>query len=328
MVESVNLWQSAGTTDVSPASTDGRMARGTEMIDLGRLRRAAASDASLRGRLEYGTFVSTRYRYLYVSTPKVACTSIKLFLHSLEELPPIQPFSGAHESKLSMFIHDRQQFGLPSILELTPTLQEQALNASGWFRFALVRNPYSRLFSAWQSKIRTVEPDFEHVAGQIRHSFPDGALPTFPEFVDFVCDREDLSTCDAHWQLQSGLAFSDLLRHSILTYKLEAIGVFIDAFSAHLRAAGYRQPVWLPAHNEGPGIEWRRFYDGDLAGRVYAKYRRDFEEFDYPRDSWRVDLDHIQHAQGDAFDRMRTYYEREIYERNRLISALYALVRD
>jgi Sulfotransferase family len=294
------------------------------MVDFHKFQQTVASNASVRSRLEYGTFVSIGYRYLYVETPKVACTSIKSFLHTLEELPPIQPFSGSYESKLSMFIHDRQQFALPSLHGLTPTLQEQVLNDPSWFRFALIRNPYSRLFSAWYSKICMVEPDFEYVARQIRNSFPEGPLPTFSEFVNFVCDREDLSICNAHWQLQSDLVFSDLL-NSLRIYKLENVTAFVDAFTTHLQTQGYSQPVSLPIHNEAPSIDWRRFYDTGLANRVFGKYRRDFDQFDYSRDSWLDDPDPVLRNQDAPVGRLRAYYEREIYERNRLIAALYSL---
>jgi len=60
-------------------------------------RRAAAvlalrsSDPVVRRRLGYGAFVGVRHPYLYLETPKAACTTTKAHLWRLEDLGPLRP---------------------------------------------------------------------------------------------------------------------------------------------------------------------------------------------------------------------------------------------
>lgn len=292
-------------------------------MDFQKFQRHLEAHPSARTRLDYGSYVSFRHRLLYIETPKVACTSLKTFLHELEELPRIQAFRGSRESKLSMFIHDREQFALPSLLQLDRDLQQSVLTDRDWFRFALVRNPYSRLLSAWISKIRTVEPGFEEVARVIRPSFPEGPLPTFSEFVEFVCVHEDLTVCDAHWCLQADLLMPELLT-TVRIFPVERFGEFAESLADHLQRVGHTRRVTLPQLNKSPASSLRHQYNSTLADRVFETFRRDFEVFGYARESWNTKRPQSTGAPDDDIAALHAFYEREIFERNRLISALYS----
>src|SRR5271165_4440445 len=105
----------------------------------------------IASRLHYSTFVSTTHRYMYFEVPKAGCTSMKTIIHRMENLPDIKPFVGSHrEVRRDMFIHERSQFKLPSLLDFNDATQEEILHSNDFFRFTIVRNPYNRLQSAWQ----------------------------------------------------------------------------------------------------------------------------------------------------------------------------------
>src|SRR5262249_55429073 len=145
-------------------------------------------------------------KYLYYEVPKAACTSMKLLIHSLEQLSPVKPFTGFdREVRRDMFIHSRQQFALKSLIDFDDQLQEYILTSADFLRFAIVRNPYTRLRSAWNDKILSCAPGFHYIYFQIKGRLPDGNDPhsfiTFAEFVEAI-SKDDLLDCDSHWRLQ------------------------------------------------------------------------------------------------------------------------------
>ena len=101
-------------------------------------------------RILYCVHVSLGTRYVYTITPKAACTALRSALRSLELRESI---AGA----LSMRdIHAR---------ELSPTLTLKQVAPIGAllarpdiFKFCLVRNPYSRLLSAYLDRILLNKP--------------------------------------------------------------------------------------------------------------------------------------------------------------------------
>src|SRR5579871_4546479 len=68
-------------------------------------------------RFAYGSFVSPLHRYMYMETPKVACTSFKHLIAGIEGLTPdpaAPPYQ--RETRPDMLIHQRRHFALPTLL--------------------------------------------------------------------------------------------------------------------------------------------------------------------------------------------------------------------
>ena len=87
--------------------------------------------------LSYGVHISLRHRYIYVETPKVACTTIKLALQRLEwgdsDYYP-DNMEVIHLRECSPLLTPRQILSFPS-----------ALKNPYYFKFCFVRNPYTLL---------------------------------------------------------------------------------------------------------------------------------------------------------------------------------------
>lgn len=123
-------------------------------------------------------------------------------------------------------------------------------------RFAFVRNPFARVYSAWQ---------FNHA------DLPSSEFRVSEGFREFVLKRDFAGTFYlpmTHW----------------LDAPMDFIGRFESLISEFARLCD-----WLGAsHRELPhvhamGGDWRSAYDDDTREIVSNHYRNDFEEFGY---SW------------------------------------------
>jgi hypothetical protein len=106
-------------------------------------------------------YVSERYRAVYCPIPKVACSSLKLWWAEIHR--------GTHRHYVSRddrgfpviehenLDHDFRLFGALSHLGREP------LWSDDWFRFVFVRNPWSRLVSAFINKFVAWQPQAEPV---------------------------------------------------------------------------------------------------------------------------------------------------------------------
>lgn len=183
-------------------------------------------------------FVSEKHHLVYCPIPKVACSSLKLWWAELLK-GESESFITAKGNGVPFIEHDRlnQCFQLR---QHSRRLGRRPLTEDGWFRFAFVRNPWSRLVSAFLNKFLSpqdvAQPVFQAVhrrwksdpwltARQVvlqallpfstsRHSrttispLISGTKAwrdelTFRHFIDFLTtqDLED-GEIDAHWRPQ------------------------------------------------------------------------------------------------------------------------------
>ncbi len=130
---------------------------------------------------------------------------------------------------------------------------------------SFVRNPYSRLASAWADRVRN--------RGLSLGGLGDGR-PDFATFVERV-EQADPLRVNPHVRLQSILLRSvelDFLgRNENLDEDLHRLGL-------HL---GIDPPSVAPRNVTGAGSSLSDLYDVELLARVRRLYRADFDAFDY-----------------------------------------------
>jgi glycosyltransferase involved in cell wall biosynthesis len=273
------------------------------------------SPENITRRLSYSSYVNLDRRYLYFEAPKAACSTMKWLLHSVERLPPIRPFVGPNrEARRDMFIHVRENLPIPSLLQLDDDEQEFVLTSPEVMRFTVVRNPYTRLESAWKDKVQLCAPGYEDLCIDIKGALPAGddpaSLVSFREFVTAV-EGQDIARCDSHWRaqwehtLRGAMNFSHVGRTEDLPAQLT---VFFDHIGEPNRA--------VPQLNV---IDRGTEYTDEIAERVYRLYRRDFDAFDYAQDSWPRPP---ARARGRPLIPLDRFID-EVLERNIVIGRLY-----
>lgn len=235
--------------------------------------------------LRYSSFVSLEKRYMYVPVAKAASTQVKSLLREIENGPPIKLLAdGARETRPDMFIHSRSNVPLPSLVDLGAKTQREVLESPNFLRFTVVRNPYSRLVSAWRSKVFLCEPAGTEVWLELRGRLPSAygrSRVSFEEFVEYVENKCDLSTCNPHWRLQTDRIFYPALNFSCIA-RIEQLGEGLHCFAEHLGVSD------LPLRNES-NVSLplgSATYTQEIADRVYGLYRPDFTALGYDRNTW------------------------------------------
>lgn len=148
--------------------------------------------------LNYGVHISEKNRYIYFETPKVACSSVKATLIKNE----------IEESNLSMnLIHSKKDIPFLSPKEFGYDNFINALSSDKYYKFTFVRNPYSRVLSAFLSKFKwnnKIKIRFY----RLNNIDSDTAL-SFSDFLEYLSSNVSYDM-DPHWRPQynqiSGLA--------------------------------------------------------------------------------------------------------------------------
>lgn len=226
--------------------------------------------------LNYATHVSLKHKYIYVETPKVACSTIKISLQRLElEMQNLnrEEFEDVHIRDFSPLLHLTQ---LPNF--------EDYLRSEDYFKFCFVRNPYQRLLSCYLDKI--INPisfkEKENIlfsmgleTDQNNHNI------TFNDFVS-VIEKQTLLEMDYHWRPQTFLTCQSSINYDFVG-KLET---FDDDFkevadNISLDLLEYYLPEVRHQTNSKKLLQ--NYYDDDLFERVYNIYKVDFLNFSYDK---------------------------------------------
>jgi Sulfotransferase family len=272
-------------------------------------------------RLRYSTFVSLPKRFMYFEVPKAACTKMKELLRTLEQGPSLQLFAGdLLETRRDMFIHARQNVPLPSLVDLDDQTQKTVLESPDFLRFTFVRNPYTRVVSAWKNKVMLCEPGHENVYRQIKGALPPvhrKSLITFREFIDYISTQCDLRTCNLHWRLQNQHLFLSALDFSFIG-KIEQMADGLHRFAQHLELSDTLVGDARNVSHASAGSE----YDKSLADKVFSLYQSDFEAFGYDREAWPAPSPESGEKPKKDTVSLEVFSD-EIIERNLIISLLY-----
>ena len=279
-----------------------------------------ANTADVLRQLRRTTFVSVEKQYFYFAVPKAACTQMKELLRTIEHAPPIKAFAdGSPQTRRDMFIHARPNVPLPSLVDLDDSTQREILESADFLRFTVVRNPYTRLVSAWSNKVLLCEPGVEEAYLDIKGHLPalhEKSMITFHEFVDYVADKCDLRLCNNHWRRQVNHTFFPAMNFSLVV-KIEQLAEGLRQFEKHL---GLSNSLTASGRNRSvssePGV-----YTKELADRVYALYREDFEALGYAQNSWPAGIKQAGQQTKPCVSEDR--FRDEIIERNLIISSLY-----
>lgn len=241
----------------------------------------------------FKTYVNREHRTVVVLNPKVGTKSFRQALtDGMREIFGVtDPSNGRYR-----LLKKAREFQFAPIRDYA-----HAFRFPGEYQFfCFVRNPYSRLRSAWQNKFA-----YGHVQGYSRSirrrelgrlrrfasaaKLPggdEGAAIPFETFLAYV-ESQPAGQRDHHWDEQCLVLLMDEIRYE-RWFRMEG------EFAAGMRQIFERIGLVGPAMEKILGTQKNTspkdeapVYTPELAARVHRLYARDFATFGYAEDSWR-----------------------------------------
>ncbi|HMN13778.1 MAG TPA: sulfotransferase family protein [Bellilinea sp.] len=212
---------------------------------------------------------SKKYKYVYVETPKVACTTIKRVLQQAES-------GGAMTYDDPSFIHERERSPLLGPWSDRRAFVE-AMRADDYFRFCFVRNPFSRILSCYLDKMVETEFERRRLAGQL--GFDPETPPSFINFLRAISERKDEEN-DIHWAPQTFLLRPNRVRYSFIG----RFELFRDQFSLVCERLGiieYASDLPDTQHKTNAHEHIKEYMGREEIELVHRIYERDFRNFGF-----------------------------------------------
>jgi len=231
--------------------------------------------------LSFSTYYSARGNYLYRAIPKCACTTVKNALIELEGLPLDPNPTRRHNKKYNRF---------PGTEALSD--EEEAdlfAGRTSAFKFTIVRDPYSRLTSAYADKIAG------HYNGrrgalwvdQIKTSAAAQGVAlsekiSFEEFVRVVAgqSREEM---DVHWRQQYHVARFDLIKFDYVG-RTESVLLDFAYILERIKAPPEIMHRAIEPHNvTGSGLSLWSTVSAETRRAFVKSFEIDFDTLRYPK---------------------------------------------
>jgi hypothetical protein len=245
--------------------------------------------------------VLPRHKMVYIPVTKSACSALRWMMADLagEDFERFYRASGAHQSRL-MTIHSNHtawEF-VPNLKKVPTELLAEISRDNGWFVFTTIRDPWTRLWSAWQSKFLVHHAPYVRNYGE-EPWFP--GIPTKPSdilddwqlFVETAPWRNHpLLRNDRHFRTQHASVRPRGLNYTKI-YGLHEMSTLTADIHKHLGGLGLDQELYLPRANENPVPMTAEALEHGIAGRIRTLFKRDFAEW-----GERWDLDTIKLAPG------------------------------
>lgn len=226
---------------------------------------------------DYHANPSPKYSYLFMENPKVASTSTLKILQNHENSDVAQGMKNSHL---------RDESPLPRLSSLSEAEQLRFIKSGEVKRFTFVRNPYSRLLSAYLSKIDApLRPKADILAtikGVNKSEINDlSEVVEFPKFVEIVCSQS-VRQMNVHWKNQTDQILFDKLEYSFIG-KFENLQADISKLEKYLFNS-VSNTLEKSKNLTDADSQLTSYYTPDIADMVYQKFYNDFHAFEYNRE--------------------------------------------
>ncbi|MEO8363337.1 MAG: sulfotransferase family 2 domain-containing protein [Ilumatobacteraceae bacterium] len=230
--------------------------------------------------------VAEHARVLYVPTTKVASSTVRLILAEANGTyrPERLRWTDAPNVSVDQGIHNLQVSGLKYFEFFSESEREHMLTSRDWWRVGFLRDPYARLYSAWENRILLRAPNqrLKYFVDKCSDVLVDGRIDygaTFRKFVHVLRTEPEIFGADPHFKSQrlhlgSQVDFTHLLR-------VDQPGE-LESFATQLgqRVGKHIQPRRL---NEGLGLKHLDVLDVETAGIIEEIYKDDFDNYGFDK---------------------------------------------
>lgn len=236
-------------------------------------------------------------RVVYAPTTKVASSTMRLLLAQANGTyrPELIPYLDGPTISVEQSVHNRTVNGLVHVESLPARQQATMKTSPEWWRVGAVRDPYARLYSAWENRIllRAPSPVLPEAWKLCADVLIDGRIDigaTFRRFVQVLADTPEVFGPDSHFKSQSlHFDLSPLeLTHLVRLDDAGALARFADELGK--RVGKELAPTRL---NEGLGLRHSDVTDA-ATGRLIEKiFADDFSRFGFMRQTFAEDVGEV-----------------------------------
>ena len=267
--------------------------------------------------------VAQNARVFYVPTTKAASSTIRLLLAEANGTyhPEKLRWTDAPNVSVSQGIHNLQVSGLKYFEFLRSSEREHILRSPEWWRVGLLRDPYARLFSAWENRILLQAPNPWSKAfwQKCSDELVDGRIDyaaSFRKFVQVLDTEPEIFGSDPHFNSQRAHLGGDQYSFTHLI-RIDAPGE-LAAFAAQLaeRVGKSIEPRRL---NEGLGLKYVDVMDDTTATVIERIYHVDFDNYGFVKGRFPTAPRTVLASVGET---KAIYYARDITERMIQLSQL------
>lgn len=216
--------------------------------------------------VDYLCNIGKKYSFLYYSTPKVACTTIITTLQILE----------GSEKKDINNVHNKSKSNLFGLND-SGLSYDEVFHDTKLYKFCFVRNPYTRVLSAYLDKIvERRDPNWITIYQNL--GFKPWKNYSFLEFL-IASDRLKSHYVDMHWRPLSYILRTDKIAYDYIG-KFEN---FDSDFRTILNNLGVPEaPIHtMDLHATKANSSFDKYYSSKELDMVNFIYKDDFEQFDY-----------------------------------------------
>lgn len=213
--------------------------------------------------------ISLKNKFVFFSVPKTGSSTVDLRLQKIELLD----LPGNHKTRPHPLALN-SPFVKP--YQLSKDGLSEILNDKNFFKFCFVRNPFSRVLSAYRDKILSTNDDYA-AAYRVSAGFGKAERPSFDDFLEAI-SHQSAKRLEKHWGIQthlSGSAFVDM----DFVGKLEDFENSFDAISSRI---GYKvERVSHRPHATNSSFHFEDHYTERTSQIVRDLYADDFAAFGY-----------------------------------------------
>lgn len=224
-------------------------------------------------------------RVLYVPSTKVASSTLRRLLAEANGTfrPDLVPYLDGPTISVDQSVHNMMINGLVHMELFSDRDQREMKLSPEWWRIAAVRNPYARLYSAWENRILFRAPGqvLPQAWEECTDVIADGAIDigaTFRRFVAVLAEKPHVFGRDSHFKSQSShfdLAPLDLT-HLVRLDREGELARFTTELGQRVGKTLVPQRL-----NEGLGLTYRDVVDAATADLIRQIFSDDFERFDF-----------------------------------------------
>lgn len=213
------------------------------------------------------TAISEEYRFVYLRVPKAANLTVLFTLVQNDPTKTAWRDLSGERMRDRVYRH-ASSFG---------SSQQQDM-LDHWFWFCFVRNPYSRILSAYLDKIVRSRPQKKWVSRWLKR--PVCEPIAFLEFLDYL-SAEGLGR-NLHWAPQAAISPVPVSRYNFIgrvEHLEDDLRFIVEKLFGSSHGITNRT-----RHATGSSGKLKQFYGEEEMARVRELYRADFEAFRYPDD--------------------------------------------